>query len=108
MSKKKTKKLVNCNEAFANAKAYIKVPVEDYIPNLSYQSLFDEAYNMALTLQEIDSELRTAAQCEGNYPGGYPPEKLLPQLCKIMYADPGYWQHEKYKRRKSSTKKTDN
>ena len=73
---------------------------EQMVPNLVYQSLFDEALNMAYTLQEIDQELHLAAQCEGDYPGGYPPEKLLPQLCKIMYADPGYWQAEKYARPK--------
>lgn len=85
-----------------------KAEQDDVVSNLCYQSLFDEALNMAYTLQDIDAELRLAAQCEGDYPGGYPPEKLLPQLCKIMYADPGYWQHEKYKRRKSSLEKTDN
>lgn len=84
---------------------FVKVPKEDYIPNLCYQSLFDEALNMAYTLQAIDAELRTAAQCEGDYPGGYPAEKLLPQLCKIMYADPGYWQAEKYARHKIPSKK---
>ena len=75
-------------------------PQERMVPDLVYQSLFDEALNMAYTLQEIDQELRHAAQCEGDYPGGYPSEKLLPQLCKIMYADPGYWQADKYARPK--------
>lgn len=73
-----------------------------YATDLAYESLFDEARNMAMTLQDIDSELRTAAQCEGDYPGGYPSDKLLPQLCKIMYADPGYWQAEKYKRKRAN------
>ena len=53
-----------------------------------------------MTLYDIDSELRTAAQYEGNHPGGYPSEKFLPQLCKFMYADPGYWQAEKHKRKR--------
>ena len=66
--------------------------------NLEYESLFDEAMNMAHTLQDIDRELHLAAQCEGSHDGGYPLEKLLPSLCKIMYADFGYWKSEKYSR----------
>ena len=88
MSKKK--------EATANK----KVQDKEVVSNLAYQSLFDEAMNMAHTLQDIDAELRMAAQCEGDYPGGYPPKELLPSLCKIMYADPGYWNAEKYRRHK--------
>lgn len=64
--------------------------------SLAYNSLFDEAYNMACTLKRIDDELREAARCEGDYPGGYPPSDLLPNLCKIMYADHEYWKNEKY------------
>ena len=89
----------------AKKQKFVKVPKEDYIPNLCYQSLFDEALNMAYTLQDIDAELRMAAQCEGDYPGGYPAENLLPQLCKIMYADPGYWKAAKYDRRKKTSSK---
>lgn len=70
---------------------------DDAVSNLAYQSLFDEALSMAHTLKMIDAELRMAAQCEGDYDGGYPAEKLLPALCKIMYADFGYWQNKKYK-----------
>lgn len=57
---------------------------------LRYESLRDKALDMAWTLRKIDAELERAAQCEGDYPGGYPPEKLLPNLCKIMYASQGY------------------
>ena len=73
---------------------------EEFVPNISFQSLFDEAYSMACTLKKIDEELSLAAQCEGDYPGGYPPEKLLPQLCKVMYSDPGYWKQDKYDMKK--------
>jgi uncharacterized protein YqeY len=45
---------------------------------------------MAWTLRKIDEELRIAAQCEGDYPGGYPPTQILPNLCKIMYAAENY------------------
>ena len=38
--------------------------------DLEYESLFDDARNMAFTLRKIDQELRIAAQCEGNHPGG--------------------------------------
>ena len=57
---------------------------------LKYESLRDKALDMAWTLRKIDRELHNAAQCEGDYPGGYPSENLLPNLCKIMYASMGY------------------
>ena len=37
--------------------------------DLEYESLFDDARNMAFTLRKIDQELRIAAQCEGNHLG---------------------------------------
>ena len=60
------------------------------VDSLHYESLRDKALDMAYTLRKIDQELSNAAQCEGDYPGGYPSEKLLPQLCKIMYASQQY------------------
>lgn len=60
------------------------------VDSLHYESLRDKALDMAYTLRKIDRELSDAAQCEGDYPGGYPSEKLLPQLCKIMYASQQY------------------
>lgn len=60
------------------------------VSKLHYESLRDKALDMAWTLRKIDLELHDAAQCEGDYPGGYPSEKLLPELCKIMYASQGY------------------
>ena len=60
------------------------------IKPLHYESLRDKALDMAQTLRKIDRELSSAAQCEGDYPGGYPSEKLLPELCKIMYASQQY------------------
>ena len=70
--------------------------VDEMVPNICYQGLFDDARNMADTLRKIDEELTYAAQCEGDYPGGYPPGKLLPQLCKIMYACTGNFKDKKY------------
>ena len=61
------------------------------IKPLRYESLRDKALDMAQTLRKIDRELSNAAQCEGDYPGGYPSEKLLPELCKIMYASQRYY-----------------
>ena len=66
------------------------------ISELQYESLYDEAREMALTLRAIDRELRDAATCEGLYEGGYPPERLLPNLCKIMYAHQRYWESDRY------------
>ena len=60
------------------------------VSSLHYESLRDKALDMAWTLRKIDQELSFAAQCEGDYPGGYPSEKLLPELCKIMYASQHY------------------
>ena len=69
---------------------------DDVVPEICYQSLFDDACNMADTLRKIDRELKLAAQCEGDYPGGYPIDKLLPSLCKIMYANLGNYNSEEY------------
>ncbi len=57
---------------------------------LNYESLRDKALDMAWTLRKIDRELHSAAQCEGDCPGGYPSDELLSNLCKIMYASEGY------------------
>ena len=62
--------------------------------SLHYESMRDKALAMAYTLRRIDRELRHAAQCEGDYPGGYKPEDLLPNLCKIMYASEGYHEED--------------
>ena len=70
---------------------------KDYQIGLKFESLFDEARSMAYTLKKINDELHLAAACEGDYDGGYPIENLLPNLCKIMFADEGYWRNEKYK-----------
>ena len=66
------------------------------LTELKYESLYDEAREMALTLRAIDRELRDAATCEGDYPGGYPPKELLPNLCRIMYAHQQYWKSDRY------------
>ena len=58
--------------------------------DLEYESMRDKALAMAYTLRKIDKELHLAAQSEGDYPGGYKSEDLLPNLCKIMYASEGY------------------
>lgn len=63
---------------------------DNSVTRLHYESLRDKALDMAWTLRKIDQELHAAAQCEGDYPGGYPSKKLLPELCKIMYASQGY------------------
>ena len=69
---------------------------QEMVPNICYQSLFDDARNMADTLRKIDAELAIAAQCKGDYPGGYPPERLLPNLCEIMYSCIGSYNNERY------------
>ena len=59
---------------------------------LRYESMRDKALAMAYTLRQIDRELHFAAQGEGNHPGAYKSEDLLPNLCKIMCAAEGYHQ----------------
>lgn len=63
---------------------------------LKHNSIFDEACSMANTLNEIDEELIHAAQFKGDYDGSSPVERLLPNLCKLMYKSMGYHKHEKY------------
>ena len=72
-------------------------PTDEFVPNICYQSLFDDARNMADTLKKIDRELANAAQCEGDYPGGYQVDRLLPNLCKIMYACLVDYKNERYR-----------
>ena len=76
----------------------------DYAHDLAYESLFDEANSMAYTLRKIETELHMAAACEGDYPGGYPSEQLLPMLCKIMFAAEGYHNLDKYTKRFKKSK----
>lgn len=61
-------------------------PEHESVSTIAYQSVCAAAQNMADTLRKIDRELSDAAQCDGDYPGGYPAKKLLPELCKIMYS----------------------
>ena len=78
-------------------------PEDDVVPNIcdqtvfdDYQTVFDDARNMATTLRKIDKELAFAARCEGDYDGEYSAEELLPNLCKIMYANLGNYKSEEY------------
>lgn len=68
----------------------------EQITELEYESLYDEAREMALQLEAIDRELRDAATCWGDHTGGYPPDRLLSNLCRIMYSYQQYWQSPKY------------
>lgn len=70
----------------------------DVVSALEYESVFDNTLDMARTLQQIDAELNMAAMCEGDYPGGYRSEDLLPALCKIMYSSQRSWMLPKYRR----------
>ena len=69
---------------------------KDTVSALAYESVYNDALDMATTLQRIDKELNDAAMCEGNYPGSYPNERLLPELCKIMYGSQRSWMLPKY------------
>lgn len=69
------------------------------VPNLRYQSLYDEALAMAVTLQKIEMELKNCARCKGDGSNGsYSTDDLLKNLCEIMYASEGYHENEKYKK----------
>lgn len=63
---------------------------------LEYESMRDNALEMARVLREIDTELRYAAEFEGDHEGGYHAEDLLPKLCKIMYSCYVDFNHEMF------------
>lgn len=59
---------------------------EDVVSTLHYESMRDNALEMARVLRAIDSELRVAAMTDLREDCGYPPNMLLANLCKIMYS----------------------
>ena len=59
---------------------------EDSYSALEYESLRDNALEMARVLREIDFELKTAAMTDMREECGYSPQMLLANLCKIMYS----------------------
>ena len=70
-----------------------KAKIRETVGDIVFESVFDDARNMATTLRRIDQELSDAARAEG---AGYPAEQLLPRLCKIMYACSGNYNNERY------------
>ena len=59
---------------------------EDVVSTLHYESMRDNACEMARVLRAIDSELRDAAMTDLREDCGYPPKMLLANLCRIMYS----------------------
>ena len=59
---------------------------EDVVSTLHYESMRDNALEMARVLRAIDSELRDAAMTDLREDCGYPPKMLLANLCRIMYS----------------------
>ena len=59
---------------------------QDVVSTLHYESMRDNALEMARVLRAIDSELRVAAMTDLREDCGYPPKMLLANLCKIMYS----------------------
>lgn len=69
-----------------SAKKKLKKEQEKAYTALEYESLRDNALEMARVLREIDHELKTAAMTNMREECGYPPQMLLANLCKIMYS----------------------
>jgi len=63
---------------------------------LEYESLRDEAWNMAHTLQDIEKEVKDCAFCDGKEECGYSAKQLLKELCYIFARDVGYHRMDKY------------
>lgn len=59
---------------------------EDVVSTLHYESMRDNALEMARVLRAIDSELRDAAITGLREDNGYSPRLLLANLCEIMYS----------------------
>lgn len=70
---------------------------EDVVSTLEYESMRDNAMEMARVLREIDRELHDAAMTDLREDCGYPPKMLLANLCKIMYSCYVNIDHEMFK-----------
>ena len=55
------------------------------ITALEYESLFDEALNMARDLKEIEKEVHDCALCDGREECGYSSKMLLEKLSYILF-----------------------
>ena len=69
---------------------------KEYIA-IEYESLRDDAMEMARVLREIDRELHIAAMSDLKEDCGYSPKTLLANLCKIMYSCYVNIDHEMFK-----------
>jgi len=62
---------------------------DDAVPDIIYQSVLEDARCMAETLRRIDAALADAARSGGS-------DRLLPDLCEIMYSCSGNYNSERY------------
>lgn len=91
---KKAKKLII---KFNKEKTSENEVIEKEYTALEYESMRDDAMEMARVLREIDKELRDAAMTDLREDCGYPPKMLLANLCKIMYSCYVNFDHEIFK-----------
>lgn len=68
----------------------------DLVPNLNYQSIYDEALEMASTLNEIEKETHDCAMCGGRKDCCYSLDTYLNKICRILYSSIGYHRSDKY------------
>ena len=68
------------------------------ISHIEYESLFDEAMDMARDLQDIEHEVKLCAYCDGREDCGYSAKALLEKLSYILFKSIGYHKSEKYAR----------
>ena len=71
---------------------------------LEYESLRDEALDMARDLQAIEKEVHDCALCDGREDCGYSAKMLLEKLSYILFKSLGYHRQDKYNLKKMLAK----
>ena len=85
--------------------AKLEQAAENAVSALEYESLFDEALNMARDLKEIEKEVHDCALCDGREECGYSSKMLLEKLSYILFKSFGYHRQDKYDLKKTTNAK---
>lgn len=75
---------------------------KEYVSELAYNSIFDEAWAMARILQKIEEATHQCAMCKGDGRGGsISTDDYLREICEILYSAEGYHKMDKYNKQNS-------
>lgn len=96
----RSKSHLNENEYECLLRFISQLKTLDVVPNLNYQSIYDEALEMASTLNEIEKETHDCAMCGGREDCGYSTDTYLSKICRILYSSIGYHYSDKYNMKK--------